>query len=134
MNINELKPKMGKIEITAEVTEKGEPRTFEKFGKQGKVCDAQIKDETGGVKLTLWNDQCDQVNVGDKIKISNGYADEYKGTMQVSTGKFGSLEVVGKAEGKPPESAPEAPKKEVDPEIEEMSEELDEANVEEEDM
>lgn len=130
MKINEVQAKMGKIELTAEITEKGEPRTFEKFGKQGKVCDAQIKDESGTLKLTLWNEQCDQVSVGDMVKISNGYAGEYKGTIQLSTGKFGSLEVVGKAEPKPESEAKPAP----DKEITEMSEELDEANVEEEDM
>ena len=97
MNIKDLKPKMGKIDLVADVASKGEPRMFDKFGKSGKVCDAQLKDATGEIKLTLWNEQVDQVNAGDKVHITNGYADEYKGQLQVSTGKFGSLEIAGKA-------------------------------------
>ena len=126
MHIKDLKPKMGNVDIVADVVSKGEPRTFDKFGKQGRVCDAQIKDATGEVKLTLWNDQVDQVNVGDKVHITNGYADEFKGTLQVSTGKFGALETVGKAA-----AAQQAPAK-PDVEIEKLSEELDDEDLDKE--
>jgi replication factor A1 len=94
MNINELQPRQGKVELQAKVIDKGEPRTFEKFGKEGKVCNAKIKDDTGEVVLSLWNEQVEQVNVGDIIKISNGYVSEFKGEMQLSTGKFGNLEII----------------------------------------
>ncbi|MBD3259959.1 DNA-binding protein [Candidatus Woesearchaeota archaeon] len=94
MKINELQPKQGKVEIVVEITEKEEPREFTKFGAVGKVCSCKAKDETGEIKLTLWNDQIDQVDVGDKVKISNGYVNEYQGEMQLTTGKFGKLEKV----------------------------------------
>lgn len=95
MNINELKPRQGNVELMVEVVNKSEAREFNKFGKAGRVCNAKIKDDTGEVTLTLWNEQIDQVNAGDKIKIKNGYVGEWQGEMQVSTGKFGSLEVIG---------------------------------------
>jgi len=94
MKINELKPRMGKVEITAAVGEVGEPREFDKFGKKGRVCNAKISDESGEVKLTLWNDEIDQIKSGDKIKITNGYVNEFQGEMQLTAGKFGKLEVV----------------------------------------
>jgi replication factor A1 len=115
MHIKDIKAKMGKIDVVADVISKEAPRTFDKFGKAGKVCDARIKDATGEVKLTLWNDQADLINVGDKIHLTDGYADEFRGTMQVSTGKFGALEVVSK--GGSPAATP-------DKEVQEMSEEL----------
>jgi replication factor A1 len=94
MKINELQPRQGKIELQAKVIDKGETKTFDKFGKQGKVCNAKIKDETGEMVLSLWNEQAEQVNVGDIVRISNGYVSEFKGEMQLSTGKFGTLEVL----------------------------------------
>ena len=94
MKISELQPGQGNIEIEAEVIDKGETRTFEKFGKEGRVCNAKIKDDSGEIKLSLWNEQVDQVNVGSKVKLTNGYVSEFKGEMQLSTGKFGSLETV----------------------------------------
>ena len=93
MNINEIQPRMGNIELTATVVEKADVRTFEKFGKQGRVCNATLQDDTGKVSLTLWNDDVDKVNTGDTVKITNGWASEYQGEVQLSTGKFGTLEV-----------------------------------------
>lgn len=94
MKINELKPRMGKIEITAAVKEVGEAREFDKFGKKGRVCNATISDDSGETKLTLWNDEIDKVKAGDKVKITNGYVNEFQGEMQLTAGKFGKLEVV----------------------------------------
>src|SRR3989344_1515160 len=94
MEIVDLKPRQGKIEIVAEVTEKGDVREFNKFGKTGRVCNAKIKDDSGTISLTLWNEQVDQVKVGDKIHIKNGYVNEWQGELQLTTGKFGSLEVI----------------------------------------
>ena len=94
MNISELKPRQGKVDIEATVAEKGEVRDINKPNFTGKVCNATIKDDTGQVSLTLWNDEIDKINVGDKIKITNRYVSEFQGEMQLSAGKFGKLEVL----------------------------------------
>ncbi len=98
MKISELKPKQGSVELTAEVAEVGEARTFNKFGKEGKVANAIIKDETGQMTLSLWNEQIEKVKAGDKVTIKNGYVSEWQGEMQLTTGKFGTLEVLQGAE------------------------------------
>ena len=41
----------------------------------------------------------DKVKTGDKVKITNGFVSEFRGEKQLSTGRFGKLEVVEK--GKP---------------------------------
>ena len=106
MEIKDLQPKQGNVEIVAEVTEKGEIREFDKFGKQGRVCNAKIKDASGEIALTLWNEQIDQINVGDTVHVINGYVNEWQGEMQLTSGKFGKIEVEGstpKEEVKPEE-------------------------------
>ena len=97
MEIKDINANQGNIDIVAELVSKDEPRTFEKFGKSGRVCNAILKDATGEVKLTLWNDDIDTVNVGDKVHIQNGWCSEYKGEKQLSSGKFGKVEVVEQA-------------------------------------
>ena len=87
MNISELQPRQGNIEVVAEVVQKENPREFEKFGKVGRVCNAKIKDASGSVNLTLWNEQIDIVNIGDTVKVSNGWVSEFQGEKQLSTGK-----------------------------------------------
>lgn len=106
MKISELKPKMPGINLEFEVAEKGEIREFNKFGRSGKVCNAVAKDSSGTVKLTLWNEDVDRINVGDKVKLTEGYVGEYQGEMQLTTGRGGKLEVIGKADTTEKETAP----------------------------
>lgn len=96
MEIKDLQARQGDVDIIADVVDKEEVREFEKFGKTGRVCNAKIKDETGEVKLTLWNDDIDKVNVGDRVHVEKGYVGEWQGELQLTTGKFGTLSVVSK--------------------------------------
>ncbi len=95
MNIKDIKPNQGSITVEAEVLSKQEPRSFSKFGKEGRVCNATIADSTGEITLTLWNDDIEKINVGDKVKLENGWCSEFKEQRQVSSGKFGKLEIMG---------------------------------------
>ncbi len=94
MEIKDVKPNQGNIDLVAEVKTKEQSRSFEKFGKKGKVCNAVLKDKSGEITLTLWNDDADAVKVGDKINLTNGWCSEYKGAKQLSTGKFGKIELL----------------------------------------
>tara|TARA_Y100000310_G_scaffold138707_1_gene137729 strand:+ start:978 stop:1265 length:288 start_codon:yes stop_codon:yes gene_type:complete len=94
MKISELQARQGKVEVEGEITDKQEPREFEKFGNKGKVCNCTLKDDSGEISLTLWNDDVDSVKVGDKVKITNGYVNEFQGEKQLTSGRFGKLEVV----------------------------------------
>ncbi len=94
MAIKDLQARQGQVDLIAEVIEKGDVRTFNKFGKEGRVCNVKIKDETGEMALTLWNEQIEQVKVSDKVHITNGWVGEWQGEKQLTTGKFGKLEVV----------------------------------------
>ena len=98
MAIKDLQPRQGKVDIVIVVSEKGDVKEFEKFGKKGRVCSAKAKDASGEIILSLWNDQIDKVNVGDTIHITNGYVSEFQGEKQLTTGKFGNLEVTGNAD------------------------------------
>lgn len=94
MEIKDLKPNAGNVDLVLEVVDKEEPRTFEKFGKSGSVCNVKVKDETGTVKMTLWNEDIESVKVGDKIHLQNGWCSEFRDELQISSGKFGKIEVV----------------------------------------
>ena len=98
MNVKDLQARQGKVDLALDIVDVSEPREFDKFGKKGRVANAVAKDETGDIKLTLWNDDVDKVKAGDKVKITNGYVSEWQGELQLGTGKFGTLEVVGESE------------------------------------
>ncbi|MBT7902473.1 hypothetical protein HN587_01325 [Candidatus Woesearchaeota archaeon] len=94
MKIKELEPKQGNVEVQIKIKEMGDIREFEKFGKTGRVANAIAMDETGEIKLSLWNEQIDQIKAGDTVLIKNGYVNEWKGELQLTTGRAGSMEVV----------------------------------------
>ena len=97
LKVSELKIGQGKVDINLEVKSKAPIRAFEKFGKQLKVASAEAIDSSGDkITLSLWNDDADKVNVGDFVSVTNGYVSEYNGQKQLSSGKFGKIEVVSK--------------------------------------
>ncbi len=87
---------MKRVEVEATVVEKGNPRQVQSRFKEEtyNVADAVVQDESGTIKLTLWNEQIDQVNVNDKIKIENGYVTSFKNEIQLNVGKYGKLTVL----------------------------------------
>lgn len=99
MKISELKAGASNVELEATVSEKQEPReVISKYGKRLTVASLTLKDDTGTIVLSLWGKDIDTVNKGDKVKVTNGYVGEFRGTPQLSTGKYGKIEVIGKGE------------------------------------
>ena len=96
MKIKELQTGMKRVEVEADVVDKGNPRQVQSrmSGETFNVSDVVVQDETGNIKLTLWNEQIDQVNVGDRIKIENGYITSFKGEIQLNVGKYGKLTIL----------------------------------------
>ncbi len=82
----------------AKVIDVEEARTFVRFGRPIRVATATIEDDTGKVKLSLWNEQVDQISVGDKIKLTDGFCKDFQGEKQVTTGRQGKIEVIGAGE------------------------------------
>jgi len=95
VNIKDLRNGMKRVTVEANVVEKGETREVRSRYKDEtyNVADAVVADETGSIKLTLWNEQIDQVEVGNKIKIENGYVTSFKGEIQLNVGKYGTMNV-----------------------------------------
>ena len=72
-----------------------EPRTVNlKAGGQAQVADAVLKDDTGQIKLTLWDAQIKMVKAGSKVTVENGYINSFKGENSLNVGKYGKLNVV----------------------------------------
>lgn len=92
MKIADLAIKQGNVEVEGVISDIGETRTFNKFGKELTVANAMLKDDSGSIKLTLWNDDVARFKEGDKIKIKNGFVGEFQGEKQLTSGKFGSIE------------------------------------------
>ena len=87
---------MQKVNIEADVIEKSDVREVRSryTNETYRVADATIEDETGKITLTLWNEQAMQVNVGDRVRIENGYVKSFRDVLQLNAGKYGTLTVL----------------------------------------
>jgi replication factor A1 len=58
------------------------------------VAEAVVEDETGSMYLTLWDDDIGVAGVGDTVHLRNGYIKRFKGSMRLTVGRRGTLEIV----------------------------------------
>lgn len=81
------------ININVKVASKLEERQItSKFDSSThRVTEAVVGDETGCVLLTLWDDNIDQIQPNDKVRIENGYINIFKNTMRLNVGRYGKL-------------------------------------------
>ncbi len=95
MKASEVRPDMRRIELELKIVEVDEPRTYtRRDGREGKVSTAIGEDDSGRIKISLWDADIDRVKVGSKIKITNGYARLFRDEVHVSAGIYGKLDIL----------------------------------------
>lgn len=80
LKIENVVPDMRKVKVKARVTNVLDPNTFERDdGEEGRVQNVVLADDTGSIRLTLWDDQteiAEKVSEGDAIKLGGAYTVE----------------------------------------------------------
>ena len=93
--VQDLRHGMKKVNLEAKVLETPEASTVQtRYGNSAKVTNAWIADETGKIKLCLWNEQADLITVGDTVQIKNASVSTFKGERQVRLGKTAIINVL----------------------------------------
>ena len=90
-NIADIQPDT-KVNIIARIVRIPTVRSYEKNGKQGKVASLELKDATGEISYTLWNNNVDlienlKLEDGDSVKILQAQARQRAnrdGEMEIS--------------------------------------------------
>ncbi len=77
-------------------------REFEKEGKKIKVASLFMSDNSGSIRMSLWDEQADlakEIKEGNVLEISGAYSkDDNRGGVEVRLGKRGRIKLVGEAE------------------------------------
>lgn len=101
--IKDIKDGMGDINLNGKILEVSEIRTFQrKDGNSGRVGNLMLGDETGTLRVTLWDDKTDflsQVEYGDSIELINAYARENAFSQKVEL-QVGNRSIIRKSEKK----------------------------------
>jgi replication factor A1 len=84
--VADVDPDMAEVKFVAKVTGVGEVRTFERDGEDpdGKVANVEVADETGQVRISLWDDLAEgvergELEPGDVLRVKGRPKDGYSG-------------------------------------------------------
>ncbi|MGB9928959.1 MAG: replication factor A [Methanosarcina sp.] len=101
--IKDIKDGMGDLNLAGKVLEISEIRTFQKKdGNSGKVGNLLLGDNTGTIRVTLWDEKSDflnQIEYGDSIELINAYARENAFTQKIEL-QIGNRSIIRKSEKK----------------------------------
>ncbi|MDD3042227.1 MAG: OB-fold nucleic acid binding domain-containing protein [Methanosarcinaceae archaeon] len=99
--IADIKDGMGDLNIRGNVLEISDVRTFQrKDGTEGKVGNLLLGDETGNIRVTLWDEKTDFLNeadYGDTVEVINGYSRENAFSQKVEL-QIGNRGMIKKSE------------------------------------
>lgn len=99
LKIKNLVSGLRSVDLVAKVVGVSDIREFEREGKAGKVANIMLGDETGMVRLSLWNEETEAVTsgavkTGDVLQITGGYVKiDNRGNPELRVGR-GSMEKV----------------------------------------
>jgi replication factor A1 len=96
-SIRDVRSGMSHVNLKAKILAVAEPRrVVTRYGNYAEVAKALIADETGTIRLCLWNEQISAVSAGDTVEIGNARVSMFRGERQLTIGIKG---VLSNAEG-----------------------------------
>ena len=94
-SIADAKNQRNDISLEGTIEDKGEARTVNTKYGETQVCDAYISDGTDRIKLSLWGEDIEKINNGDRVSVEGGYTTTFKNEVQLNVPKNkGKLEVI----------------------------------------
>ena len=91
---------LGQSDVTLRgvVLDTGSVRTFDRDdGSEGRVSNLTLGDETGRVRVTMWDDRADraeELDPGTTVEVVDGYVRERDGNLELHVGSRGAIEEI----------------------------------------
>jgi hypothetical protein len=102
LEIRNVVPKIRDLKLTARVIRIFEPRSFSKEGKKGKVASIILGDESGNIRLSLWDNQTniiESLKPGMAVETFGAYTrDNGLGGVELRLGNKGGVRILEQCE------------------------------------
>jgi len=86
------------VDLQGRVLDTGSVRTFDRDdGTEGRVANLVLGDETGRVRVTLWDERADhaaEFDVGESVEVVDGYVRDRDGALELHVGDRGRVVAV----------------------------------------
>ena len=93
--VEDLSLGLSDVTLRGKVLDTDPVRTFNRDdGSEGKVSNLSVGDETGRVRVTLWDeraDRADEIEVGANVEIVDGYTRDRDGDLELHVGSRGDV-------------------------------------------
>ncbi len=93
----DLRDGLFSVNVAARVSQVGEERQFtRRDGSGGRVASVLLEDETGTVRLTLWDDNVDllrEIEPGTIVAVESGYTRSGFGGVDLNVGRSGKIRI-----------------------------------------
>ena len=94
--VDSLSLGQGDITLSGVVLDTGTVRTFNRDdGTEGRVSNLTVGDETGRIRVTLWDDRAERVTelaAGTTVELTDGYVRERDGSLELHVGANGRID------------------------------------------
>ncbi|GGL70120.1 single-stranded DNA binding protein [Halocalculus aciditolerans] len=108
--VADLSVGLSDVDLVGVVLDTDDVRTFSRDdGSEGRVSNLVLGDETGRVRVTLWDDQADlatEFEPDDVVEVVDGYVRERDGSLELHVGNRGTVEAVDADVEYVPDSTP----------------------------
>ncbi|WP_458206990.1 single-stranded DNA binding protein [Haladaptatus sp. NG-SE-30] len=108
--VSDLSLGLSDVNVQAKLLDTDSVRTFDRDdGSEGKVANLTIGDQTGRIRVTLWDERADiaeELEPGISVEIVDGYVRERDGSLELHVGNRGAVEEVEADIEYVPESTP----------------------------
>jgi len=93
--IDNLRFGMKGIDVTAKIIEVPPIKpVITRWGSECYVSNVKIADETGSIRLSLWNKRIDKVHVGDEVKLTNCNVSRFAGQLQLRLRRKSTMSII----------------------------------------
>ncbi len=98
LKINSIVPNMQKVNFIGKIVNISPVKEFDTSDGKGKVLNIILGDETGTIRISLWNEKTEvseRINEGDILEVIGGYTKrDYRGSTEVRLSNYGNLRIV----------------------------------------
>ncbi len=94
LKIENIIPGMRNVSILGRIVNIGGIREFSRKGSKGRVANFLIADETGSIRLSLWDDEIDKMSdipLGEVVRIDGFAKEDNTGRPELRIGRFGAV-------------------------------------------
>jgi len=107
--IEDLSLGLSDVNLRGKVLDTSEVRTFDRDdGSEGQVANLKLGDETGRIRVTLWDEQterAEELDQGVSVEVVDGYVRERDGSLELHVGNRGAVEEIDEDVEYVPETA-----------------------------